>query len=269
MLEVTVTHCPELTRTFRVNADDTLTLPLLNKPIAVRGATPVQLTDKIRQALIEQQILTDPIVNVSVLEYRSRPVSLIGAVVHPLTFQATGHVTLLDAIAMAGGLSPTAGGNIRVTGAHGSAPDSVRVISAQDLIHGHTPSLNLRLYGGEDIRVPEAEKIFVAGNVVHPGMYPMPNDSEMTVVKAISLSSGLGHFSGHTAYIYRRQSSGTDRTEMKIEVNRIIAHKSPDIALQADDILYIPTSNGKKFASTMFTQITGIGQAAAGFAIIQ
>lgn len=269
MLEITVTHCPELTRTFRVNADGTLTLPLLSQPIPARGDTPVQLTSKIRQALIDQQILTDPIVNVSVLEYRSRPVSLVGALNHPLTFQATGNVTLLDAIAMAGGLSPTAGGDILVTGAHGSAPGSVRVISAQQLLHGHTSSLNLRLYGGEDIRVPEAEKIFVAGNVVHPGMYPMPNDSEMTVVKAISLSSGLAHFSGHTAYIYRRKSTETDRTEIKIEVNRIIAHKDPDIALQADDILYIPTSNGKKFASTMFTQITGIGQAAAGFAIIQ
>lgn len=269
MLEITVTNCPELSRTFRVGADDNLTLPLLTKPIPIAGATPIQLTEKIRQALVREQILTDPIVNVSVLEYRSRPVSIVGAVNHPLTFQATGQITLLDAIAMAGGLSPTAGGNILVTGAHDSPQGAVRVISAHDLIKGTAPALNLKLYGGEDIRVPESEKVFVAGNVLKPGMYPMQADAEMTVIKAISLSSGLAPFSAHTAYIYRRQATGTDRDEMKIELNKIISHKEPDIALRADDILYIPTSTGKKVASSFLMQMTGVGQAAAGFAIVQ
>ncbi len=269
MVEITVSDCPELTRNFRVDADDKLTLPLLSKPITVAGATPIALTEKIRQALIHEQILTDPIVTVSVLEYRSRPVSLVGAVIHPLTFQVTGNVTLLDAIAMAGGLSPTAGGEILVTGAHGTQPGYVQEISAHDLIAGASPSLNLKLYGGEDIRVPEGEKVFVAGDVLRPGMYSMQNDAEMTVIKAISLSSGLAPFSAHTAYIYRRKATGTDREEVTIQLNKIMAHKAPDIALRADDILYVPTSTGKKMATSFLMQMTGVGQAAAGFALVQ
>jgi polysaccharide export outer membrane protein len=269
MLEITVSDCPELTRTFRVSADDTLILPLLTKPIPVAGSNPSQLTEKIKQALIHEQILTDPIVNVSVLEYRSRPVSLVGAVNHPLTFQVTGQMTLLDAIAMAGGLSPTSGGEILVTGAHDAQPGTVKVISAHELLKGASPALNLKLYGGEDIRVPEGEKVFVAGNVIHPGMYAVQSDAEMTVIKAISLSSGLAPFSAHTAYIYRRQPTGTERDEVKIELSKIISHKSPDIALRADDILYVPTSTGKKMATNLLMEMTGVGQAAAGFALVQ
>lgn len=267
MVEITVSHCPELTRNFRVSADGTLSLPLLGKPVQVSGFTPIEVTEKIRHALIQEQILTEPVVNVSVLEYRSRPVSVVGAVNHPLTFQATGQINLLDAVAMAGGLSPTAGGNILVTRGNGSNANAVESIPVRELLSGRAPALNLPLHGGENIRIPESDKIFVAGNVLHPGMYPMQSDAEMTVVKAITLSSGLAPFSATYAYIYRRKANGTDRDEVKVALNRIVAHKEPDVALRADDILYVPTNDGKKLASRVFTEITGVGQAAAGYAI--
>jgi polysaccharide export outer membrane protein len=271
MLEIEVSHCPELTRTFRVGADGNLALPLLTRPLAVAGLTPVELTQKLRDELIHEQILMEPVVNISVVEYRSRPVSVVGSVVHPITFQATGRTTLLDALATAGGLSPVAGGNILVTGVHdGAGANAVRIIPVKDLIGGNVPDDNLQLQGGEEIRVPEAPKIFVAGNVVHPGMFPMQGDNSTTVVKAIALSSGLAPFCGRYAYIYRKKpGAGDAREEVKVSLSKIMDHHSADVAMMPDDILFIPASNGKKAASKILAAATGVGQEAGGFAIVR
>lgn len=263
LIEIMVSYCPELSRTFRVSSDGTLSLPLLHKKLMVAGLTPAQVSVALSQELEQEQILADPTVNISVLEYRSRPVSVVGAVVHPLTFQATGETTLLDALAKADGLSSTAGGNIVVTAkSAGGDQKQVKVIPVRSLIAGADPKLNLRLTGGEEIRVPEADKIFVAGNVRRPGAYPMQSDPETTVIKAIALSEGLDSYSAGTIFIYRRRPSGVERDELKVPLKLIMAHKSPDVALQADDILYVPGSDGKRITSRVLGQLAGFGQAA-------
>jgi polysaccharide biosynthesis/export protein len=266
LLEIMVSYCPELSHNFRVSSDGTLSLPTLHDKLKVVGLTPIQISEILRSALVSDGILADPTVNVSVVEYRSRPVSVVGAVNHPLTFQATGHTTLLDALANAGGLGPTAGSLLIVTvrsssSSEGSKAES-REIRVQDLFSGADPQFNLTLRGGEEIRVPEASKIFVAGNVRRPGMYPMLSESQTTVVKAIALSAGLDTYSAPSAFIYRKRPSGDERDELKISLNRIMAHKDPDIALKADDILYIPGSDGKRLVSKILNELAGFGQTA-------
>ncbi|HEY0758379.1 MAG TPA: polysaccharide biosynthesis/export family protein [Acidisarcina sp.] len=266
LLEIMVSYCPELSRTFRVSSDGTLALPLLHQRLTVAGLTPSEVATALGGALEQEGVLADPTVNISVLEYRSRPVSVVGAVVHPLTFQATGHTTLLDALTKADGLSPNAGGNIIITSktpsSSGPAQNVVRIVAAKELIGGSDPKLNLQLNGGEEIRVPEAGKIFVAGNVRRPGMYPMQGDTDTTVVKAIALSEGLDSYSASTVFIYRRRSAGADRDELKVPLKLIMAHKAPDVALMADDILYVPTSDGKRITSRVLNQLAGFGQTA-------
>jgi polysaccharide export outer membrane protein len=271
LLEIMVSYCPELTHSFRVSSDGSLSLPLLHQKLKVDGLTPSQVGQLVRDALVKEGVLADPTVNVSVLEYRSRPVSVVGAVNHPLTFQATGNSTLLDAVAKAGGIAPDAGGSLIITNLNPSAEGTVktaRVIRLNDLLRGADPGLNVRLNGGEEIRVPEASKIFVAGNVRRPGMYPMLSDSDTTVVKAITLSEGLDTYSAPTAFIYRRHGSSADRDELKVPLNRIMAHKEPDIPLMADDILYIPGSDAKRLTSKILSQLAGFGQTAGAGVLI-
>src|SRR3569833_292195 len=98
LLNVSVADCPELTRNFRVAGDGTLRLPLLKERIGVKDKLPGEIENAIAAELVSEQLLVRPVVSVSVVEYRSLPVSVLGAVRHPTTFQAAGDVTLLDAL---------------------------------------------------------------------------------------------------------------------------------------------------------------------------
>lgn len=268
LVELDVANSPELSRSFRLSSDGTLPLPLLKQPLRAAGLTPNELAYELRQALVEQNLLLDPVVVVSVIEYRSRPVSVIGAVLHPTTFQATGNVTLLSALATAGGLSPTAGSVILITNESAAGAAATRSVATKDLLNGAEGS-NPVLRGGEEVRVPEGGKVFVAGNVNRPGVYPMQNDAETTVVKAVTLSAGLAPYSGNVAYIYRYKSAGVDSEGERIELARIMKHRAPDVALHANDILYVPANDGKRVTLRVISQIAGFGQNVGSYAVIR
>ena len=265
LIEIMVPYCMELSRSFRVDSDGNLTLPLLKRSIKVAGLRPPQIAKKIEEALTQEGVMNDPIVAASVIEYRSRPVNVIGAVNHPLTFQATGETTLLDAITKAGGFSANVGKNVLVTtkyhGAEAKTERTIRVIPVKNLTASADSDYNIELRGGEEIRVPEADKIFVAGNVNRPGAYTMQGDADTTVIKALALSSGLAPYAAKEAYIYRLHPGGGGRDELKVPLSRIMKRKAPDTALRADDILYIPDNNGKRMTSKVLNQIAGVGAA--------
>ena len=112
LVAVSVYDAPELTRTVRVEADGTIHLPLLKRGVPAAGEFPRTLEASIANALTSEQILVDPVVKVTVVEYHSRPISVIGAVKKPLTFQSVGSVTVVDALARAEGMTADAGTEI-------------------------------------------------------------------------------------------------------------------------------------------------------------
>jgi len=101
LVAVSVYDAPELTRTIRVEPDGTVHLPFLTKGIAAAGLLPRELEAELGEALKAGEILVNPVVKVTVVEYHSRPIAVMGAVRKPLTFQAEGSVTLLEALARA------------------------------------------------------------------------------------------------------------------------------------------------------------------------
>jgi polysaccharide export outer membrane protein len=271
LIGITVYDSPELTRTVRVDSDGDIRLPMLQKPIQAAGLYPSDLENAITSALTDENILVDPIVTVSVVEYRSRPITVVGAVKSPLTFQATGTVTLLDAISRAGGLSENAGAEILVTRQPSGISDKsvtlVQRIPVRGLINGEDPSLNLKLEGGEEVRVPEAGRVFVLGDVKKPGEFYITDGSESSVMKALALSEGLDSFSSHRAYIYRLEAGSGGRNEIPIELKKIMDRKSPDVPLLANDILYIPNATGARASLKVLEATVGVG-AALGAAMI-
>jgi polysaccharide export outer membrane protein len=80
LVGISVYDAPELTRTVRIEADGTIHLPLLQRGVEAAGALPRQLETGIAAALEQEQILVNPIVKVTVVEYHSRPVAVMGAV---------------------------------------------------------------------------------------------------------------------------------------------------------------------------------------------
>ena len=244
LIAVSVYDAPELTRTVRVGAEGFIRLPMLKTRIEAQGLMPSELEAAIAAALQAEKLIVDPFVTVTVAEYHSRPISVAGAVKKPTTFQAAGVVTLLDALARAEGLTPEAGSEILLT-RRVEDKALVQRITVKALIDDANPEMNLRLTGGEEIRVPEAGKIFVVGNVKKPGAFAVRDTSETSLLKALALAEGLMPFAGKQAFIYRREASGT-KNEIPIELKKIMERKAPDVALLANDILYIPDNRGRR-----------------------
>ena len=249
LIAVSVYDAPELSRTIRIGTDGMIRLPMLKQLIKAEGLFPADLETAIAKALREEQILVDPFVTVTIAEYHSRPISVSGAVKMPLVFQAEGPVSLLEAIARAQGLSENAGQEVLVSrsqpGPDGTDVTLTRRISVRNLINDADPAVNIKLTGGEEIRVPEVAKIYVVGNITKPGAYPVQDGSDTTVLEMLALSEGLSQFASKNAFIYRREANGS-KNEIPVQLDKILQRKSPDVPLIANDILYIPDNRGKR-----------------------
>jgi polysaccharide biosynthesis/export protein len=262
LVYITVIGSPEFTRSYRVSIDGNISIPLVSKPISVTGLAPAAIASAVSDALIRDRLLVAPIVSAAVLEYKSRQVTVAGAVNTPVILQATGNLKLLDAIALAHGVSPDAGAAVIVSSAEKTTGNRTSTsIPIKDLLSGEDPKLNIPLHGGEEVRIPEAAKLFVTGNVKLPGLYRI-NDAEGTsVLKALALSQGILPNSAKQAYVYRMVAGAKQRQEIEIPLRDILRRKAADVPLQANDILYVPASRGPHLASIL-RGMTGLGGAA-------
>jgi polysaccharide export outer membrane protein len=253
LIAVSVYDAPELTRTLRVEEDGTIHLPLLKEGVQASGMFARQLEGSIATALKTEQILVDPFVKVTVVEYHSRPISVVGAVHKPVTFQSVGKVTLLDALARAEGITNDAGMEVLIS--RGGLIERIP-LKRMD------PTLNPELHGGEEIRVPEAGKIFVVGNVRKPGGFLVRDANDNSVLRMVALSEGLLPFAAKQAYIYR------DKKEIPVELEKIMQRKSPDVTLETDDVFYVPDNKARRTTFTVIDRITAFGSATASGLLI-
>jgi polysaccharide export outer membrane protein len=148
-----------------------------------------------------------------------------------------------------------------------SQNDAVRHIAVKQLIDGADPAVNVRLTGNEEVRVPEAGKIFVLGNIRKPGGFRVRDPGDKTVLKLVALSEGLMPFSEKIAYIVRRQEGGKPQ-EIPIELAKIMERKSPDVALEIGDILYIPDNKSRRNTMSIVDRLAGFGSATASGLVI-
>ncbi len=271
LIAVSVYDAPELSRTIRVGADGFIRMPMLQQSIKAAGSYPSDLEAAIGKALKAEQLLNDPFVTVTIAAYHSRPVSVAGAVKMPLVFQAEGPTTLLEALARAQGLREDAGKEIIVSrsqpGPEGKPVTLTRRISVRGLIDDADPDLNLKLVGGEEIRVPEISKIYIVGNVKRPGAFPVQDGTDTTVLQMLALAEGLMPFANKQAYIYRREAAGT-KNEIPVPLDKIMKRQAPDVPLAANDILYIPDNKGKRLTISALDRIAGFGTATASGVLI-
>jgi len=272
LIAVSVYDAPEFSRTVRVSDDGFIRLPMLKERVKAEGMMPAAMETAIAEALVREKLLVEPFVTVTVAEYQSRPISVSGAVRSPLVFQAEkGQTTLLEAITKAQGLREDAGQEILVTttqpGPDGKPLQLTRRIMARGLLDASDPSLNLELYGGEAIRVPEIGKIYVVGNVKKPGAFPVQSGADTTILQLLALTEGLDPYYENQAFIYRREASGA-KNEIPIQLKSILQRKSPDVPLVANDILYIPDSRRKHFSLSAIEKILLFGSTAGSGALV-
>jgi polysaccharide export outer membrane protein len=163
----------------RVDHQGNIHLPLAGR-IHASGLTVEQLESEIGKHL--SSIMQSPEVSVSVAEYRSHPVSVLGAVRTPGVYQVSGKKTLFEVLSLAGGLNPDAGNQVKITrlSSVGKLPlpnvtsdpsgkFDVGELNVKDLVQGKSPAQNIEVLQNDVITVPKAELVYVVGAVHRAG----------------------------------------------------------------------------------------------------
>ncbi len=263
LLNIRVYDSPELSGTVRVLKDGTIQLPMLqNRAVRVAGLLPEQVAERIGSELERAQLIVHPVVTVQVAEYQSRTVTVAGAVRHPISFQAYGQVTLLDAISRAEGLSDVAGDEIIVSSPTTNGQGLLsKHISVQELMSNRGRDGDLLLHGGEEIRVPEEGRVSVLGNVKHPGVFPVKTADESSVLTLLARAEGVTPNATDQAYVYRLTGAGQPRSEVHVDLKRILERKEPDVHLEPGDILYIPDNHARRVTLSVLEHLSTLGAA--------
>jgi polysaccharide export outer membrane protein len=253
LLEITVFEVEKLNKTVRVTSQGNINLPLLGI-LRVKGLTAEELEKEIRSLLAEKYI-QDPQVNVFIKEFRNQMISIMGAVMKPGVYDFTGQKTVLDLLAMAGGLRDDAGRllfvirppNPEMSGKNEGSNDqkpTTFIVGLEELLIKGDPTMNLLLVHGDVVNVPTAGKVFVGGEVRNPGGYPLTR--RMTVSQAITVAAGLTpKADGSETRIFRYSGKGDEKEVFKVNVYAIQKAQSEDPYVKENDIIIVPKSGTK------------------------
>ena len=125
--------------------------------------------------------------------------------------------------------------------------DQVDIIKIKifDLINSGDPKYNLMIEPGDAINVAKAGIVYVAGDVGRPGGFVLKERESLTVLQAVSLAEGVHSTAAKSATRIIRKHSDGKKEEIPIDLGKIFEGKAPDLALQNNDVLFIPASAGK------------------------
>lgn len=241
LLHVTVLREPELEQQVRVLDSGEVNLPLIGD-VHVAGLDPAQAAAMIEAKYLVGNYLKHPSVSVFVEEFATEPVSVLGQVKKPGTYRIMTPRTLLDLLAMAGGLTPIADRHIMVERAPGAKHREEQVF----LSNRSSDALmaNVMIDPGDTILVPKAGIVYVLGDVGRPGGYTMENESRMTVLQAIALAAGVNRTANEKKARVIHNVNG-EYDEEPLPLRKIEKGEAPDELLQANDVIYVPFSLAK------------------------
>lgn len=300
LLGIEVFDVPELTRDVRVSESGLISLPLLPVKVRAAGLTAFQLQDTLAELLLANGLVSKPQVTVSVKEQHGQPITVMGAVKTPMVIQAVRQMTLVEVLSRAGGIADDAAGQILVTHAAPTVPESPEAavsessevagesveptataapdpptsvealtvrVSLTDLLDSGDPKFNLVLRGGDVVSVPRAGVVYAVGAVQRPGGFVMANDrQQLTVLKVLALSGGLTPTAKKKNAVIIRQSAEADQRQVPVDLERILAFKAEDPLLLQSDILFVPNSSGKQVMSRVAQSALGL---ASGVALVR
>jgi len=194
-----------------------------------------------------------------VTEYAGLDVSVLGEVVRPGVYPFATHHRLLDLISAASGLAPAAGGLVTIT--HRSAENGPYAVLLNPAVT--TSERNPELVRGDTVEVSRAGLVYVVGDVMRPGGFPVDPVLHLTVVQALTLAWGPTQSAALTkALLIREQSGG--RTVTSLNLKRLLRGEDPDLPIQDRDILFVPDSTAKNLWNRTMESVV---QSAAGVSI--
>ena len=289
LIGMTLLFAPQADDRYRIGPGDVLDIRIYNRPQLSRDAVRVEGNGMIRMPLIESEIkaacltegeLAKEIstryaryyknlqVDVFIKEYQARQVAIIGAVNDQSRFQLQRRIRLLELLTYAKGPSTRAGQTINIVHSTSSSPckqpdesDTAAFSSYKlsDVLQGD-PKSNPYLEAGDIVTLPEADQVYIVGNVFMPLTIPLREP--ITLTRAIAMAGGLKQDTRKDKIRVLRQEPGTTiRKEITVDLYAIEKKRSEDLALAPNDIIDVPTSAGKSFLRSLIQGVVpGVGQ---------
>jgi polysaccharide export outer membrane protein len=233
-------------------------MPLIDDEIHAACKTEGELAKEIAERYMK--FYKKPQVDVFIKEYHSRQVAVIGAVNEQSRFELQRRIRLLDLLTYAKGTSPKAGQTINIVhsargqtcqngddaAAEATAFSSYRL---SDTLQGD-PRSNPYIEAGDIITVPEANEVYVVGNVYTPQTIPLKEP--ITLSRAVAMAGGVKQDSkkDRVRIVRQEQGSGTSK-EIVVDLTAIEKKRAEDIALMPNDIIDVPTSGSKTFLRSL------------------
>lgn len=263
LIQVSVFDSPDLSGPLRVDSKGSVELPL-GGSIKVVGLTAADAGDAIAAQLKSAGILLEPHVTVSIVEYQSQGVTITGEVRSPGVYPLLGNRTVLDMIAMAGGLNENAGKVASVF--HRGDPADVRQVPLN--VSVQTPESieagNFKLLPGDTISVSRSGVVYVIGDVGRSGGFLVEHNHRLSVLQALALAGGANQTAALNDARLMRQDSGGQHVLIEFSLKKLLNGKASDPLLSDGDVLYVPLSNKKLYSLKMLEAAIG---AASGIAI--
>ena len=268
VLDVRIYNRPQLSRDgVRVEGNGMMRMPLIESDIKAACLTEGELAKEIstRYAKFYRNLQVD----VFIKEYQSQQVAVIGAVNDQSRFRLQRRVRLLELLTYAKGPSTRAGQTINIVHSSSSLPckerdenDSASVFTSyklSDVLQGD-PKSNPYLEAGDIVTIPEADQVYVVGNVFMPLTISLREP--VTLTRAIAMAGGLKQDTRKDKIRVLRQEPGTTvRKELTVDLYAIEKKRSEDLALLPNDIIDVPTSAGKSFLRGLFQGfVPSVGQ---------
>jgi polysaccharide export outer membrane protein len=243
LLDLAFFDTPELSGKARVDEQGKIVLPLGGE-LQLSGMTAARAGEAIEARLRDSNILKDPHVSVTVLEYATQGVTVLGEVRNPGIYPLLGAHSLLDLISAAGGVTANAGKAVSITHrADAAHPQLVSLDSKATATAAFNPDVQPR----DTILVARAGVVYVVGDVGKPGGFLIETNDHLTVLQAIALAQGTNKTAAlNRARLIRKTDN--QRLELPVPLKKILSSQAEDPLLSDGDILFVPSSQEKNFA---------------------
>lgn len=239
LLHVNVFNEPQLAQDLRVNDSGDVSLSLAGN-VHVQGLNESGAQEAIANAYRHSEMLKDPQVSLSIVQYVSPKVSILGEVAVPGEYELIAPADLMTVLTMAGGATSNAGNRIILR--HGTNHLEQVVNFARN---GDTSNLEkFTVTAGDTVVVNRAGIVYVLGAVNRPGGYVMQPDGSMNVIQALSLALDTNFYASlDKIRIIRKTDDGL--IDIPVDYKYIVNGKIDPKPLQPDDIVYVPNSKLK------------------------
>lgn len=241
LLRIRVFEVPELNVESRVSEAGAVNLPLIGD-VPAAGLTATEFTVRLEE-LLESRYVNQASVAVEVLEYRSRPITVIGAVRNPGSLAFPGSWTLLEAIAAAGGLDERHGDLVHVLRRADNGLTDQLAIEVDALLVRGDPEANVPIRANDLINIPARVElsVYCLGEVRSPGAITFRSTDRITLLAALARAGGLTERASKRIRI-RRRAGAASGGELVVDYRRVLSGEDPDPELAEGDVVVVRES---------------------------